>query len=69
MKNGYLFSWALIIMFSFRFVDEFFKISQESFEDGMILNMGQILSVPFILIGIVLLIFTVGRKRETISKL
>jgi phosphatidylglycerol---prolipoprotein diacylglyceryl transferase len=65
MKNGFLFSWALIIMFSFRFIDEFFKINQEQFEDGMILNMGQILSLPFILTGIVLLILT-GKHRATI---
>ena len=66
MKNGFLFSLALIIMFSLRFVDEFFKINQEEFEDGMILNMGQILSIPFILIGIVMVILNSG-KRETIS--
>jgi phosphatidylglycerol:prolipoprotein diacylglycerol transferase len=66
MKNGFLFSLALIIMFSFRFVDEFFKINQEQFEDGMILNMGQILSIPFILTGIVILILTIGKKQETI---
>lgn len=67
MKNGFLFSLALIIMFSFRFIDEFFKIDQVEFENGMILNMGQILSLPFILTGIVILILTVGKKRETIS--
>jgi prolipoprotein diacylglyceryl transferase len=67
MKNGFLFSLALIIMFSFRFIDEFFKIDQVEFEDGMILNMGQILSLPFILLGIVILILTLGKKQETIS--
>jgi len=67
MKNGFLFSWALIIMFSLRFVDEFFKINQEQFEDGMILNMGQILSIPFILTGVAILILNIGKKRETIS--
>jgi len=67
MKNGFLFSLALIIMFSLRLVDEFFKINQEQFEDGMILNMGQLLSIPFILIGIVILTLTIGKKQETIS--
>jgi prolipoprotein diacylglyceryl transferase len=63
MKSGLLFSWSLIVLFSLRFVDEFFKINQEQFEDGMILNMGQLLSIPFILTGIVLLII---RKRSVI---
>jgi prolipoprotein diacylglyceryl transferase len=67
MKNGFLFSWSFIILFSLRFVDEFFKMNQEQFEDGMILNMGQVLSIPFILTGIVLLILNIGKKRETIS--
>jgi phosphatidylglycerol---prolipoprotein diacylglyceryl transferase len=56
MKNGLLFSWSLIILFSLRFIDEYFKINQEPFEDALILNMGQLLSLPFVLTGLVLLI-------------
>jgi phosphatidylglycerol---prolipoprotein diacylglyceryl transferase len=67
MKNGFLFSCSLIILFSLRFVAEFFKINQVQFEDGMILNMGQILSIPFILAGIVLLIFNIRQKGVIIS--
>jgi phosphatidylglycerol:prolipoprotein diacylglycerol transferase len=67
MKNGFLFSSSLVVLFSLRFVDEFFKINQEQFEDGMILNMGQILSIPFILTGVVLLILSAREKRETNS--
>lgn len=67
LKNGILFGWSLIVLFSFRFMDEFFKINQEQFEDGMILNMGQILSIPFILVGIMLLIFNKGKNGATVS--
>lgn len=67
IKNGFLFSWFLIILFSLRFIDEFFKINQEQFEDGMVLNMGQILSIPFVLTGIVVLILNISKKRENIS--
>ena len=67
MKTGFLTSLGLIILFSLRFVDEFFKTSQEPFEDGLILNMGQLLSIPFILIGIVLLIVTTRGKRQIIT--
>ena len=31
---------------------EFIKLDQEAFEQGMLLNMGQLLSIPFILVGI-----------------
>lgn len=67
MKTGLLFSWSLIVLFSLRFVDEFFKIDQVQFEEGMILNMGQLLSIPFMLTGITLLIFKVYKNRETVS--
>lgn len=65
MANGFLFGWFLTILFSLRFIDEFFKINQEAFEDGLILNMGQILSVPFILTGIIILLLGSKRKGET----
>jgi phosphatidylglycerol:prolipoprotein diacylglycerol transferase len=66
MKNGFLFGCSLIILFSLRFVDEFFKLNQEQFEEEMMLNMGQILSIPFILTGIVILAISIGKKREII---
>jgi prolipoprotein diacylglyceryl transferase len=66
VKNGFMFSWFLIILFSLRFIDEFFKVSQEAFEDDMILNMGQILSIPFVLAGIIILVVN-SRKPSTTS--
>ncbi len=57
LKNGVMLSWFLIILFTFRFVDEFYKVSQEAFEDDWMLNMGQLLSIPFILAGVVLLLW------------
>jgi phosphatidylglycerol:prolipoprotein diacylglycerol transferase len=68
LKNGFLFSCFLIILFGARFIAEFFKINQVPFEDNLILNMGQILSIPFVLTGIIILLFnkfsatTVQRK-------
>ena len=56
LKNGFMLGWFLIILFGFRFIDEYFKVSQESFEDGMIMNMGQILSIPFVLAGVLILL-------------
>jgi len=64
MKNGFLFGWSLIILFSLRFIDEFFKIDQVDFENGMLLNMGQLLSIPFMLTGVVILIFSKSKKEE-----
>ncbi|OJV19726.1 MAG: prolipoprotein diacylglyceryl transferase [Dyadobacter sp. 50-39] len=56
-RNGTLFGVMITILFSLRFLDEFFKVNQESFENSMMLNMGQILSIPFILIGLITIAF------------
>lgn len=53
-QKGLLLGYFLVFVFSARFIVEFVKEDQEAFEQGWFLNMGQILSVPFILIGIYL---------------
>jgi prolipoprotein diacylglyceryltransferase len=54
-ETGFMFGLFLVLMFSARFVLEFFKINQVSFESGMVMNMGQILSLPFIIAGFILM--------------
>ncbi|WP_109302305.1 prolipoprotein diacylglyceryl transferase [Aquimarina sp. AU474] len=54
-NKGMVLGVLLSLLFTARFFIEFFKENQVSFEDQMTLNMGQILSIPFILIGILLL--------------
>ena len=56
-QNGYIFGLFLIMLFGVRFKLEFLKINQVDFENGMILNMGQLLSIPFILSGIGLIVW------------
>ncbi len=55
LKDGFIFGQFLVLVFSFRFFVEFFKEYQESWERGMALDMGQILSVPLILAGLIIL--------------
>lgn len=57
-RPGLIFGVFFIILFTSRFIIEFVKNPQEDFEIGMVLNMGQLLSIPFILIGIGLVIYT-----------
>lgn len=52
IPEGLLFGTFLIILFGLRFVYEFVKENQVEFEDTMSLNMGQILSIPLVIIGI-----------------
>ena len=63
LKNGFIFGLFLILLFAFRFFVEFLKENQSPFEAGMILNMGQILSIPFVILGIILVIVSVKRKN------
>lgn len=67
MATGLLFSWFLIVLFSLRFIDEFFKMNQEPFEDSLILNMGQWLSIPFVLAGVLLLIRIKKKSASTLE--
>ena len=48
-----MFGLFLIMLFGFRFFIEFIKNPQEVWEVGMKLNMGQLLSMPFIIFGII----------------
>ena len=61
-KPGLLFGLFLILVFLFRFFIEFLKENQAYFENSMTLNMGQLLSIPFILLGIYLILFRKEKK-------
>jgi prolipoprotein diacylglyceryl transferase len=61
LKDGLLFGIFLVILFGARFILEFLKEPQVEFENSMILNMGQGLSIPFIILGFYLL-FRVWQK-------
>ena len=64
IKNGLLFGIFLVLLFSVRFCVEFFKENQEAFERNLLLNLGQLLSIPFIIAGCWLII----RKDNTVNK-
>ena len=55
-KQGVLFGILLSTLFLARLVIEFFKENQVAFEDNMTLNMGQWLSIPFIAIGLLIIV-------------
>ena len=55
-KEGLIMGIFFILVFGSRFFIEFIKEDQEAFESGMFLNMGQWLSIPFVLGGIFLVI-------------
>ena len=50
--KGFFFGLCLTSIFVFRFLIEFLKENQEAYEETMLLNMGQLLSLPLILLGL-----------------
>lgn len=60
LKPGFLFGLFLILIFGFRFFIEFLKENQSSFESALPINMGQILSIPFVLLGL----YFIFRKKH-----
>lgn len=61
-KIGMLSGVFFILVFTARFFIEYIKEDQEAFEATMALNMGQWLSIPFILGGVALVVWAVKSK-------
>src|SRR5574344_1376290 len=68
LRRGFYFGLCLALIFTFRFFVEFIKEDQVAFENGMFLNMGQLLSIPFVAIGIYFMFFYEKGKKLVQSK-
>ena len=67
-RPGLLFGVGLQGIFLTRFCIEFIKLEQEAFEKGMILDMGQILSIPFILLGVYIIYRSLSKPECKIAE-
>lgn len=63
LKRGEIFGIFLICLFGMRFLIEFIKEPQVGFEEDMVFNMGQLLSVPFVIAGILILIWSLLKGK------
>ncbi len=66
--QGLLISLICILIFSARFIIEFVKEDQVAFESTMKMNMGQLLSIPFVLLGLAGLIWSIKRNKRAVIK-
>ena len=64
LKNGFFFGLVLVLIFIARFIIEFFKENQVGFEERMTFNMGQLLSLPYVIVGIGFIIFGLWKTRK-----
>lgn len=63
LPEGFMFALFMMLLWSMRFVDEFFKMNQEAFEDDMVINMGQILSIPGFVFGAAAMVYALRKKK------
>lgn len=65
-QQGFVFGTFLILLFGTRFLIEFVKLGQTARDEVLLLNTGQILSIPFVLAGVYLL-FRASRNRDQVK--
>lgn len=63
IRKGKIFGWVVTLVFIARFLIEYTKIDQVSWEAGLYYNMGQMLSIPFVALGLAL-IFFIKEERQ-----
>ena len=63
-QPGLMFGTFLVIIFGSRIGIEFLKNVQVEFERNMVFDMGQWLSVPFVLIGIGMIVWSFVRRKR-----
>ena len=63
LKDGFIFSIFMIVLWSLRIIDELFKENQVDWEAEIPLNMGQWLSIPMIILGLIIFIKTYPSKK------
>jgi len=56
--HGLLLGWFLILVFSARIVVEFLKVSQAAYEAEQLFSVGQYLSLPFVVFGVVMVLWS-----------
>ncbi len=65
VSTGFYFGYCIFTIFLFRFFVEFCKEVQVDFEQGMTFDMGQLLSVPFVIIGLYFMLKGLKEYRKT----
>ena len=64
LGKGFMLGLLCVALFTERFFDEFLKENQAAFENNLTLNMGQILSIPFVCFGIYMMWRSRSHKQE-----
>ena len=64
MRPGLLLGLFLVLVFGFRIAVEFVKLRQAAFADALPMTMGQLLSIPVVVGGLILFVWALRQPRE-----
>lgn len=64
LRNGFILGLTIVLMVSARIVLEFFKTPQAHYETGLDWSVGQLLSIPYLIAGGVLIYLALRNKKE-----
>jgi prolipoprotein diacylglyceryl transferase len=64
LQNGFFFGLSLTLIFVARFFIEFIKERQVAFEENLSIDMGQILSIPYIIVGIAFIAYGLFKTKK-----
>ncbi|MGL4364625.1 MAG: prolipoprotein diacylglyceryl transferase [Bacteroidales bacterium] len=64
-KGGFLIGLFFTLVFGFRFFVEFIKERQVAFEESLTFDMGQLLSIPFIVLGLCLIVYSLAQPATS----
>jgi prolipoprotein diacylglyceryl transferase len=67
LQNGFFFGLTLTLIFVARFFIEFIKERQVPFEENLTIDMGQILSIPYIIVGIVFMVYGIIKTKRKLD--
>ncbi|MHC4551691.1 MAG: prolipoprotein diacylglyceryl transferase [Planctomycetota bacterium] len=63
--QGFLIGLLFILVFSMRFILEFFKVRQAEYNTQFPLSTGQLLSIPFCIVGFILIFYSIKHSKTT----
>jgi prolipoprotein diacylglyceryltransferase len=67
LPQGFMFGLFCVLLFTGRFLMEFLKETQVDWEKGLALDMGQWLSIPFVLGGAFIMLYSYQKQKRSLE--
>ena len=67
LPQGFMFGLFCVLLFTSRFLMEFLKETQVDWEKGLVFDMGQWLSIPFVLGGAFIMFYSYRKQKRSLE--